>query len=100
VGRLVRWYTLDPRKTVCMPRTCFGIGEYGVRVLFGCSIVGYRNMLPLFYRASSSVGGAGGNPAYRSSAFEAVCTLTLVLVPRSFPEALHARRRERPLFAK
>jgi len=28
VGRLVRWYTLDPRKTVCMPRTCYGIGEY------------------------------------------------------------------------
>ena len=30
VGRLVRRYTLDPRKTVCMPRTCCGIGEYAV----------------------------------------------------------------------
>ena len=27
MGRLVRWYTLNPRKTVYMPRTCFGIGE-------------------------------------------------------------------------
>jgi hypothetical protein len=49
---------------------------------------------------SSSICGAGGNPAYRTSAFEAVCTLTPVLVPRSSPEALHARRRERPLLAK
>jgi hypothetical protein len=30
--------------------------------------------------SSSSIGGAGGNPAYRTSAFEAVCTLTPVLV--------------------
>jgi hypothetical protein len=44
--------------------------------------------------------GAGGNPAYRTSAFEAVCTLTPVLVPRSSPEALHTRRRERPLLTK
>jgi hypothetical protein len=43
---------------------------------------------------------AGGNPAYRTSAFEAVSTLTPVLVPRSSPEAFHARRRERSLLAK
>jgi hypothetical protein len=30
--------------------------------------------------SSSSIGGAGGNPAYRTSAFEAICTLTPVLV--------------------
>jgi hypothetical protein len=41
-----------------------------------------------------------GTPAYRTSAFEAVCTLTSVLVPRSSPEALHAIRRKRPLLAK
>jgi hypothetical protein len=35
-----------------------------------------------FYTSpSSSICGAGGNPAYRTSAFEAVCTLTLVLIP-------------------
>jgi hypothetical protein len=31
--------------------------------------------------SSSSIYGAGGNPAYRTSAFEAVFTLTTVLVP-------------------
>jgi hypothetical protein len=31
--------------------------------------------------SSSSVCVAGGNPAYRNSAFDAVCTLTPVLVP-------------------
>jgi hypothetical protein len=30
--------------------------------------------------SSSSVGGTGGNPAYRTSAFEAVCTFNPVLV--------------------
>jgi hypothetical protein len=49
---------------------------------------------------SSSICGVGGNPAYRTSAFEAVCTLTPVLVPRSSPEALHVILRERPLLAK
>jgi hypothetical protein len=47
-----------------------------------------------------SICGAGGNPAYRTSAFEAVCTPTPVLVPPSSPEALHTRWRERPLLAK
>jgi hypothetical protein len=50
--------------------------------------------------SSSSVCGAGGNPAFRTSAFEAVYTLTPVLVPRSSPEALHARRCERHLLTK
>jgi hypothetical protein len=50
--------------------------------------------------SSSSVCGASGNPAYRTSAFEAVCTLTPILVPRSSPEALHARLCERPLLEK
>jgi hypothetical protein len=31
--------------------------------------------------SSSSIFGAGGNPAYRTSAFEGICTLTPVLVP-------------------
>jgi hypothetical protein len=34
-----------------------------------------------FSSSYSSICGAGGNPAYRTSAFEAVCTLTPVLVP-------------------
>jgi hypothetical protein len=34
------------------------------------------------------------------STFEAVCTLTPVLFPRSSPEALQDRRRERPLLAE
>jgi hypothetical protein len=50
--------------------------------------------------SSSSVGGAGGSSAYRTSAFEAVCTLTPVLVPHSSPEALHAREHETPMWAK
>jgi hypothetical protein len=32
--------------------------------------------------SSSSIGRAGGNPAYRTSAFEAVCTFNPVLVPQ------------------
>jgi hypothetical protein len=47
--------------------------------------------------SSSSIGGAG---VYRTSVFEAVCTLTPVLVPRSSPEALYARQLERPVLAK
>jgi hypothetical protein len=36
-------------------------------------------------------GGAGGNSAFRTSAFEAVCTPTpRLLFLRSSPEALHA----------
>jgi hypothetical protein len=36
-----------------------------------------------------------------SSSSSSICgTLTPVLVPRSSPEALHARRRDRPLLAK
>jgi hypothetical protein len=50
--------------------------------------------------SSSSIFGAGGNTAYRISAFEAVFTLTPVLVPRLSPEALHTRRRERPLLTQ
>jgi hypothetical protein len=42
---------------------------------------------------------AGGNPAYRTSALEAVCTYT-PSVPHSSPEAPHARQRDRPLLAK
>jgi hypothetical protein len=49
--------------------------------------------------SSSFIGEAGGNPAYRTSAFEAVCTFNPVLVPHSSPEALHTRQRERPLLA-
>jgi hypothetical protein len=52
------------------------------------------------YSSSSSICGVGGNPAYRTSAFEAVFNLTPVLVPPSSPEALHSRRRERPLLAR
>jgi hypothetical protein len=33
------------------------------------------------FSSSSYICGAGGNPAYCTSAFEAVCTLTPVLVP-------------------
>jgi hypothetical protein len=48
--------------------------------------------------SSSSMDGAGGNSAYRTSAFKAVCTLTTHLwFLRSSPEALCARQHERPL---
>jgi hypothetical protein len=41
-----------------------------------------KALFPLNASSSfSSIGGAGRNPAYRTSAFEAVCTLTPVLVP-------------------
>jgi hypothetical protein len=59
-----------------------------------------KGLNDLISSSSSSICGAGGNPAYRTSAFEAVCTLTPVLVPRSSPEALHTRRREKPLLTK
>jgi hypothetical protein len=36
---------------------------------------------PSYSFSSSSMCDAGGNPAYRTSAFEAVCTLTPVLGP-------------------
>jgi hypothetical protein len=67
--------------------------------LFYCHVV-HTNPTQTGPSSSSSIFGAGGNPAYRPSAFEAACTLTPVLVPRSSPEALHTRRRERPLLAK
>jgi hypothetical protein len=44
-----------------------------------------------FPASSSSVCGAGGNPAYRTSAFEAVCTLTPV-----FSSPVHLQRRFMP----
>jgi hypothetical protein len=51
--------------------------------------------------SSSSMGGADWNSAYRTSAFEAVFTLTPRLwFLRSSPEALHARQHERTLWAK
>jgi hypothetical protein len=43
---------------------------------------------------------AGGNPAYRTSSFEAVCTFNPFFSSHSSPEALHTRRRESPLLAK
>jgi hypothetical protein len=58
------------------------------------------NFLLTSSSSSSSIGGAGGKPAFRISAFEAVCTFNPVLVSRLSPEALHVRRRERPLLAK
>jgi hypothetical protein len=59
-----------------------------------------RTFRSSYSSSSSSIFRAGGNPAYHTSAFVAVFTVTPVLVPRSSPEALHARRRERPLLEK
>jgi hypothetical protein len=41
--------------------------------------------------SSFSIGRAGGNPAYRTSAFEAVCVLTPV-----FSSPVHLQRRSTP----
>jgi hypothetical protein len=50
--------------------------------------------------SSSSICMVGRNPAYRTSAFKAVCTLTPVLVPPVISRGAHASWHERPLLAK
>jgi hypothetical protein len=62
------------------------------------SLLAVRTQMLLLH---SSMGGAGGNFAYRISAFEAVCILSSRLwFLYSSPEELHARQHERPLWAK
>jgi hypothetical protein len=50
--------------------------------------------------SSSSVCGAGGIPRNALQSTEAYCANPAFWFPRSTSEALHVRRRERPLSAK
>jgi hypothetical protein len=50
--------------------------------------------------SSSTVCGAGGIPLDALQPTEAYCANTAILFSRSLPEALHVRRRERPLPSK
>jgi hypothetical protein len=53
-----------------------------------------------FFSSSSSVCGAGGIPPNVLQPTEAYCANLAFWFPSSSPEALHVRRRERPLSVK